>query len=127
MSANKGELAKTSSSEISSFSNSSPNQIPVLAKVEERLANATTPEEIVLWTRVRAEILKQNELAEEGKHRRTLEKVEVASQKAVTAAALGIGVGLIIIGVPEIGLFVLGAGLFKLAPDYVKKVFATKN
>jgi hypothetical protein len=123
----QGDIVPVSSSELSpsSGTNSDPNTI--LAKVEERLATANTPEEIVLWTQIRGEIIRQDELRKDAEQKRTIETIEVVSQKGLTAAALGIGVGLIIIGIPEIGLLVLGAGLYKLAPDFVKKAFSGKN
>jgi hypothetical protein len=46
-----------------------------LQVVEERLAQATSPQEVLLWTQVRAEILRQDDFVKEQEHRRRMEKI----------------------------------------------------
>lgn len=119
MSEKQGELDKTLPL-VPSPSDTSKNT--TLAQIEERLANATTPEEITLWTQVRGEIIKQNEIIKDNKQRRSLEKIQIIRQTSLFGIALTIGVGLIISDLTVPGLFVLGAALYELAPDYLKNL-----
>lgn len=102
-------------------------EFDVLSGIGQRLVTAETPQEIVLWTQVRGEILKQQEEAEDRKHRRSMEKTQLYGKLILSIVAMVIGLGLISIGYPYAGLFALGAGLFWLAPDFVKSFFDKLN
>lgn len=138
MSEDKGELDKTSPSQLPSPSDTFLDKETTLERIEERLAKATSPEEIVLWTRIRGEIIRQNEIINEGKHRRSLqiknnqhqrslEKIQVIRKTVLAGGAVTIGIGLIISGFTVSGIFVLGVGFNELAPGYMKNIFSKKN
>ncbi|MCL1470856.1 hypothetical protein [Argonema antarcticum] len=55
----KGELAKNLDSELQP-SGTPPDETTALSQVEERLVKANSSEDVVLWTRVRGEIIRQN-------------------------------------------------------------------
>lgn len=95
----------------------------VLNAVGERLVKADSPQEIILWTQVRGEILRQNEEREEKKHQRQLERIQFYSKLFLSIVAIVVGILLLSWGYTVAGLFSLGAGLFWLAPDLVKSVF----
>lgn len=98
---------------------------PALSRVEERLAKATSPEDVVLWTQVRAELLRQNEMTKEGEHRRTLEKIQVARKVGLSGVALSIGTVLVITGLTY--PLILGVGLYDLAPDLLKEALGGRG
>jgi hypothetical protein len=123
MSEDKGELAKSSFSELQPASDTPADQVTALSRVEERIAKATSPQEAFLWTQIREEIIKQNEIAKEGDHRRLLQKILVLRRIGLSVAAFTIGVVLFSNGSTEAGLLVLGAFLYELAPDLVKEAF----
>jgi len=97
--------------------------LPVLAAVEERLVKANSPQEILLWTQVRGEIQRQDDLLKEQEHRRKLERIQIIFKMGLSMVAVVTGAGLAVGGFQYAGLFVLGAGLYGLAPDYVKDFF----
>ena len=101
--------------------------LPLLPAVEERLVKAGSPQEILLWTQVRGEIQRQDDFLKEQEHRRTLERIQVLFKMGLSMVAVVTGAGLVIEGFPYAGLFFLGAGLYGLAPDYVKGVFRRRE
>lgn len=121
MSEDKGELTKNSPSELQTASDTPPDPSTALSRVEERLAKATTPEEVVLWTRIRGEIVRQNEIIKNGEQRRFLEKIQIVRKLGLSVGALTIGTVLISSGLIYPGLLILGAGLYDLAPDLLKE------
>jgi hypothetical protein len=127
MSEDKGELAKNSSSEEQPISNIPPDESTDLARIEERLLNANSSQEVILWTQVRGEIIRQNEIVKDGEQRRFLKKVQVARRIGLSVGALTIGTVLVTSGLTAPGLFVLGAGLYELAPEFIKEVFLDRG
>lgn len=122
MSEEKGELAKNSSSQLPSPSDTLPADVTALARVEARLAQAESAQDIVFWNQVRREIIQQNEIVKEGNHRRFLEKVKVFRQLGLSVTALTIGTVLTMKG-SRTGIFLLGIALYELALEAVKQLF----
>lgn len=100
-----------------------PDDTDVLDGVGQRLVNSTSTQEIVLWTQVRGEILRQNQEAERPKHERMMERQQLYGKLVLSVVAISVGIALIVGGFPTAGLFTLGAGLFWLAPDFVQAYF----
>jgi hypothetical protein len=94
-----------------------------LKAIDERLAGSESPQDIILWTQVRGEILRQNEEVESRRHQRHLERLELYSKMLLSLVAISVGVLLSKLGYVTAGFFALGAGLFWLAPDLVKTYF----
>jgi hypothetical protein len=100
---------------------------PILPQIERRLVEADSPQEILLWTQVRGEILRQDDLLKDQEHRRKLERIQVLFKMGLSIVAVMTGTTLVVGGFPYAGLFVLGAGLYGLAPDYVKNLFQRRE
>jgi hypothetical protein len=102
----------------------------VLSSIEERLIQADNPQDIVLWTQVRAEIIRQNEESKNQEHQHSLEKAQVRYKMIFSVSAFVVGIGMLIGGLTYPGLFISGAGLFGFVPDYVKallRIFREKG
>lgn len=95
----------------------------ILQSIDNRLAEADSYPDIVLWTRVRGEVLKQNESATEQSHRRSLEKIQLLYKMTFSIGAFTVGTVLIVSSFVYPGFFILGAGLYGLAPSYVLDFF----
>ena len=95
----------------------------VLDAVAERLAASESPQDVVLWTQVRGEILRQNEELENRRHQRQMERAQLYGKISLSIVAIVVGVLLLQLGYATAGYFALGAGLFWLAPDFVKAFF----
>lgn len=116
--------------EPTALTQSELGEASVLSSIEERIIQADNPQDIVLWTQVREEIIRQDEESKNQEHRRFLEKVQVWFKMGFSVIAFIAGITLLVGGVTQIGLFILGAGLFGFVPDYVKmffKVFRNKD
>lgn len=122
MSEKKGELDKSSFSALPSSSDTHLPQFKPLQRIEDRLTQAKSPEDIKLWTQVRGDIIKQDEYVKNGKHQRSIEIMQVIRKTSLSGIAIIIGVGLIIKGLTLPGLFILGTGFYELALDYVKNI-----
>ena len=102
----------------------------VLSSIEECLIQADNPQDIVLWTQVRAEIIRQDEESRNQEHQRSLEKAQVRYKMIFSVSAFVVGIGMLIGGLTYPGLFISGAGLFGFVPDYVKallRIFREKG
>lgn len=95
--------------------------------MEERLVNAQSPAEIVLWTQIRGEILRQDEEVREGAHRRGVTTVSVALRAVLSLLAVAGGGYLFLHGYTYPGLFFAGAGLYQLAPKFVMQFVGRRN
>lgn len=91
--------------------------------VEERLKTAKDQDEIVLWTKVRGEILRQDKEVADDKHLRSNSSIQLKAKISLSVIAVGVGGGLIIANSILAGMFCLGAGLFWLAPEFVNTFF----
>lgn len=127
MSEEKGELDKPLSSELPSFSDTPPKEFAPLERIEERLANANSPDEILLWTKVRGEIIRQNEFIKDGQYQRFLRRFSLIRKTALSVIAITIGIGLIIGGSSVLGASILGVVFYELVPDYLKNVVSSKT
>jgi hypothetical protein len=105
----------------------SQQDVPVLTQIERRLVEANSPQEILLWTQVRGEILRQDDILKGQEHQRKLERLQVLFKMGLSIVAVITGTTLVVNGFPYAGLFILGAGLYGLAPDYVKDVFRRRE
>jgi hypothetical protein len=94
----------------------------VLSSIEERLTQADDFQEIVFLTYARKEIIQQDEEAKNQEHQRFLEKAQVWYKMGFSVIAFVVGIGLLIGGLTYPGLLISGAGLFGVAPDYVKAI-----
>ena len=120
----------TPSNESTALTRHESDEVSVLLSIEKRLTQADNPQDIVLWTQVREEIIRQDEESKNQEHRRFLEKAQVWFKMGFSVIAFVAGISLLVGGVTQIGLFILGAGLFGFVPDYVKmffKVFREKG
>lgn len=97
--------------------------VDILGSVAERLAQALSPRDIVLWTQVRGEVLRQDEEAEDRRQQRQLERIQLYGKLLLSVVAIAVGVLLLKWDYAVAGLFSLGVGFFWLAPDLVKAVF----
>lgn len=99
----------------------------VMEGIANRIVSANTPQELVLLTQIRGEILKQNNDAADREHRRKMDKLQIAGKLTLTGVTIALGTGLVIANFPTAGFFILGSGLFWLAPDYVKAILKWKK
>lgn len=87
-----------------------------LKGLEKRATNAETPEEALKWVRVRGELSQQKR--EESVDRNRF--IAGIATVAVSLASISSGTFLALHGQESVGIFVLGAGVYGIAPDYVK-------
>jgi hypothetical protein len=115
-----------------------PERLPELREIEKRLSLAASPEEALKWVQVMGEIQQQDaviqegelrrqlvlqrhrDMLEEAKHRRFLGKAAYLGKMGLSFAVIGIGTGLVVGGFQSVGFFTLGAGLYWLAPEWVR-------
>jgi hypothetical protein len=126
MSENKGELDKSLPSEKRSPSDTFFDENIALAKIEERLVEATSSEEIVLWTQIRGEVIRQNEIIKDNKHQRSLDKIQIIRKTSLSGIAVTIGSGLIISGSTGLGMLLLAVAFYEIAPNHIKNLFFLK-
>ncbi len=125
----------TPSNESTAQTQGKSGGISVLSLIEERLTQADNPQDIVLWTQVREEIRRQNirrqnEESKNQDHQRFLEKAQLWYKMGFSVSAFVVSIGLLIGGLTHPGFFILGAGLFGFAPNYVKaflRIFREKG
>lgn len=94
--------------------------------VNGRLASAQSASEIVLWTQVRGEIIRQDEEVADGRHKRWMTKAGLVAKVGLSVIGVGAGVTLLATGHLVGGLFALGAGLYRLAPAFTTRFFSKK-
>ena len=99
---------------------SGPEQDPLRA-IERRIAQADDPHEIALWTQVRGEVLRQNDEVLDRRAARQLRAESARAELAKGFLAVSLGVYPIQSGYWIPGFLCLGAGLYSLAPDFVKQ------
>ena len=112
----------TPSNEPTALTQRESGEASVLSSIEERLIQADDFQEIVFWTQARKEIIRQDEEAKNQEHQRFLEKAQVWYKMGFSVIAFVVGIGLFIGGLTYPGLLISGAGLFGVAPDYVKAI-----
>jgi hypothetical protein len=97
-----------------------PETDPIRA-VERRLIQADNPRDIALWIQIRGEIMRQNEEALDRRAARQQRTEAARAELAKGFFAVSLGVYLIQSGYWLAGFLCLGAGLYSLAPDYIKQ------
>ena len=112
----------TSSNEPTALTQRELGEASVVSSIEERLIQAENSQDIILWTQVLREVKQQDEDAKNQEHQRFLEKAQVWYKMGFSVIAFVVGIGLLIGGLTYPGLLISGAGLFGVAPDYVKAI-----
>ncbi len=112
----------TPSNEPTALTQRESGEVPVLLAIDERISQADDFQEIVFLTYVRKEIIQQDEETKNQEHERFLEKAQVWFKMGFSVIAFAVGIGLLIGGLTYPGLLISGAGLFGVAPDYVKAI-----
>jgi hypothetical protein len=97
-----------------------------IKRIEERLVNATDPREILLWTQVRSEVIRQNDAAK-GRAREERETEAARFKMGFSIFAVPVGVFLIQTGEGLGGYFSLGVGFYGLAPNFVTRFFSERG
>lgn len=87
--------------------------------IEDRITQAPL-DEAEGWVRLRGEIIRQDESRADRKHVRRGQMLGLVAKVGLSYSGLIVGSGLVLSGFAAPGLFCLGAGLYPLAPDYVK-------
>ena len=118
----KQRNSTTPSDEPTALTQRESGEVPVLLSIDERISQADDFQEIVFLTYVRKEIMQQDEEAKNQEHQRFLEKAQVWYKMGFSVIAFAVGIGLLIGGLAYPGLLISGAGLFGVAPDYVKAI-----
>lgn len=91
--------------------------------VDDRIGQASTPQELIFLAQVRGELLRQDDEHADRQHRRYISRVELWGKLGLSLAASGTGVGLVISGLLIPGMFSLGVGAFWLARPFVMAYF----
>ena len=91
----------------------------IIRSIDQRIAKAKDPRDIVLWTKVRDEIIRQNERIEDPRHRRRLQSIQLYFKMGFSIVAFATGVLMLVYGFIYLAPLIIGAGLFALAPDFV--------
>jgi hypothetical protein len=101
---------------------------------DERLSQAATPDETLLATRIRAEVLRQNlDVERYFLNLRQLEERAVIKRRqqifdaGLRLGALITGVTLAVLGNSWLGGFVMAAGLYSIARDFVLDKFPSPS
>ena len=90
---------------------------------DQRLAEAKSPEEIVLWTTVRGEIQRQDLQRADAEHAERRDRATRLLDFSRQLVFLGAGVGLIVTGHAWIGGFLAAAAAYPMAKDFVMEKF----
>jgi hypothetical protein len=88
--------------------------------IDERLASAQTAADVVLWTQVRGEVIRQDEDASDRQHARVMQRTSLYATVGLSVVGVSVGVLLLALGQYIPGLFALGAGLYRLAPEFTR-------
>jgi hypothetical protein len=108
---------------MSDLQTTTEKQQPSLPNLlEARIINAATPEEAREWSKVREELIKQNTELENQQHRRFLEKGLFWSKQVFSYAAIVGGTILAMKGFDTLGYFIIGGGLYQVAPGYLRAI-----
>ena len=108
------------------------NQVPpspsrdapsVLLKIEARLADAVSPQEVVLWAQIRGEILRQDDQRDAQRHNQSSERIRQLTKSGLTLLATVAGIVLVVENHFLAGMFTLGAGLYAIAGPFVMTYF----
>ena len=86
-------------------------------------APETSIRDAVMLTRIRDELIRQEEYGKDREHLRTAEKRQFWCKLVFSGGAVCTGAGLMATGHPLEGFAVMGIGFHWLAPDFVKSIY----
>jgi hypothetical protein len=103
---------------------SSKQESNSLTRIDNRIADpATSIQEAMILTRIRGEIIKQDEFRLDRADVRRVRGRQFWGKLLFSVGAVGTGAALIATGMPLEGFVILGVGFHWLAPDFVKSVY----
>ena len=92
--------------------------------ISQRIADPkTSPHEVVFLTRIRRELIEQDQYILDREHVRASENRQFWAKLSFSGVAVATGAGLIAAGLSLEGFVIIGIGLHWLAPDFVKSVY----
>jgi len=95
-----------------------------LTRLDERIADPRTPlHEALVLTRIRGEIVRQNEFGRDRDHARRSETRQFWGKLGFSAVGVATGIGLVAMGFRLEGFVVIGIGFHWLAPDFVRGIY----
>ena len=95
-----------------------------IARIDARISDPATPvHEALILTRIRREIIDQEESRLDRDCARRAQARQFWGKLAFSVGAVGTGLGLITFGLPLEGFLILGVGFHWLAPDFVKSIY----
>jgi hypothetical protein len=97
-------------------------QATALAALDQRIALAQDPRELLFLTQIRSEIIRQDEDVSDRRHRRYQQRVRLWGSYAFSMLSIGLGTGLFALQQDTAGFFLIGAGIFVFVPRYVMAI-----
>lgn len=95
-----------------------------LARLDERIADPNTQiQDALILTRIRGELIRQDELRLDRDHARRSETRQFWGKLGFSVGAVGTGIGLIAMGFRLEGFLAMGIGFHWLAPDFVRSLY----
>jgi hypothetical protein len=95
-----------------------------VARIDARIGDPATPmQEAMVLTRIRGEIIKQDESRLDRTDARRARSRQFWGKMCFSVGAVATGGGLIAVGMHLEGFVILGVGFHWLAPDFVKGVY----
>jgi hypothetical protein len=92
--------------------------------IEQRFGTIGSARELAQLVEIRGEIIRQDEAVEARRHKRRLESIESWSKIVGRLSAIAIGTTMIFVGDRVLGAFILGIGLYFVAPSFVGRFFS---
>jgi hypothetical protein len=97
----------------------------VISMIEKRIAASSTPQQANDWVSVLTRYLAEKEKLEQRTHKRSVERLMAWFQMGYSVVALATGTSLVVLEFSYAGyagLFMIGAGLYRLCRPYVMGV-----
>lgn len=106
------------------LANAGLSAVMPVALVDSRIGDPATPiQEVVILTKVRGELITQDEHRLDRAEARTTKNRQFWGKFGLSIVAIGTGVVLISVGSHLEGFVILGVGFHWLAPDFVKMAY----
>lgn len=106
----------------------SPPELPgkdsdIIVRIDDCIARASSREETEHWVKIREQVMEQNEAIKDNELRRRMEQGRFIRETSLTGVAFVIAIcALAIDFMPRsASLLILGATLFQIAPDFVRR------
>ncbi len=96
-----------------------------LEVIDQKLKEADSFDLIERLVWLRGELIKQNERIETGKQKRRVESLAEWSKTVGRIAAMAIGAALLVQGNQIAGMFLIGIGVYFIAPTFAGRFFST--